>query len=303
MQVGCNLLVPDHLVNRLIDAELFKKYLMFTSKAFVEGSNMKWCPKPGCTNAIHSYTREGKCSVSKCSCGFKFCWRCLEEAHTPATCDLVARWRKKCEDDSETYNWIASNTKSEYPLLLLLPQTPTSSLSSVLSTLPYSHLPLACPKCKICIEKNDGCFQMTCRQCRFQWCWLCCEDWKTHSDHFSCTKYKGTKVSNKPQFQSQETHQEALDRYLHYYNLYNNHLNSLKHEDKTREKAREKMQELLNQDHENFYYNVDFIEEALVALLEVCISNLLLLSSSLYLYYLFYQPYFLLSLPFSVAER
>lgn len=237
MQIGCKQAVPESLVQKLVDEALFKKYIVFTSKAFVEGSNMKWCPRPGCTNAINNYIREGPCLVAKCICGHKFCWQCNEEAHTPATCDLVEKWKKKCEDDSETYNWIASNTK-------------------------------ACPKCKVCIEKNDGCFQMTCRQCRFQWCWLCCEDWKTHNDHFSCTKYKGQKVSNKPLFQNGDSHQDALDRYLHYYNRYINHFTSLKHEDRTRAQVREKMRLLSNQDHKNFYYNTKFIEDALQQLLE-----------------------------------
>lgn len=51
---------------------------------------------------------------------------CSEEAHTPASCNMMKEWAKKCADDSEvwfdeflrlllivvqTYNWIAANTK------------------------------------------------------------------------------------------------------------------------------------------------------------------------------------------------
>eukprot|EP01102_Stenamoeba_stenopodia_P022241 TRINITY_DN919_c0_g2_i2.p1 TRINITY_DN919_c0_g2~~TRINITY_DN919_c0_g2_i2.p1 ORF type:complete len:658 (+),score=162.13 TRINITY_DN919_c0_g2_i2:115-2088(+) len=241
MHIGCSTLVPDYVVKKLVDEDQFARYCSFASKAFVESSKMKWCPRPGCQNAVSEYASEGRCLVAKCTCGYKFCWQCNEEAHTPATCDLVVQWKKKCEDDSETYNWINSNTKP-------------------------------CPKCKVFIEKNDGCFQMTCRNCKFQWCWLCCEDWKSHGDHFSCNKYKGYKLQNKPQYldgkTSADSNAQALDRYLHYYNRYINHYNSLKFEDKTREKAREKMKQLLNQNHDNFYYNVNFIEEALTQLLD-----------------------------------
>lgn len=240
MHVGCSTLAPDYIVKKLVDEDQFSRYCSFASKAYVESSKMKWCPRPGCQNAVSEYSTEGKCLVAKCTCGYKFCWQCNEEAHTPATCDLVVQWKKKCEDDSETYNWINSNTKP-------------------------------CPKCKVFIEKNDGCFQMTCRGCKHQWCWLCSDDWKSHGDHFSCNKYKGYKLQNKPQFldgkATSDSH-AALDRYLHYYNRYINHFNSLKFEDKTREKAKEKMRQLLNQNHDNFYYNVNFIEEAHYQLLD-----------------------------------
>ena len=58
----------------------------------------------------------------------------------------------KCRDDSETYNWLMSNTK-------------------------------ACPKCATSIEKNGGCNHMTCKNssCKFEFCWVCLGPWKDHS--------------------------------------------------------------------------------------------------------------------------
>lgn len=38
-------------------------------------------------------------------------YACGENWHDPVKCHLLKKWQKKCDDDSETSNWIAANTK------------------------------------------------------------------------------------------------------------------------------------------------------------------------------------------------
>lgn len=64
-----------------------------------------------------------------CRCNHVFCFACGENWHDPVKCSLLRRWIKKCDDDSETSNWIAANTKE-------------------------------CPKCNATIEKDGGCNHM-----------------------------------------------------------------------------------------------------------------------------------------------
>ena len=46
-----------------------------------------------------------------CRCGHTFCFACGNNWHEPVRCALLRKWIKKCDDDSETSNWIAANTK------------------------------------------------------------------------------------------------------------------------------------------------------------------------------------------------
>jgi len=47
--------------------------------------------------------------VHVCVCVFSF--SCGENWHDPVQCKWLKKWIKKCDDDSETSNWIAANTR------------------------------------------------------------------------------------------------------------------------------------------------------------------------------------------------
>jgi len=85
-------------------------------------------------------------------------FQCREEAHRPLSCSKFKEWMNliggKNSDEIDSL-WIKLNTKK-------------------------------CPKCKIDIEKNQGCMHMTCKKCTHQFCWLCFGDWNNHQD---CNKF------------------------------------------------------------------------------------------------------------------
>jgi len=70
---------------------------------------MRWCPSADCTNAIRVQWLDWR--PVTCSCGFTFCFQCGHGWHDPVKCQWLKKWLKKCDDDSETSNWIAANTK------------------------------------------------------------------------------------------------------------------------------------------------------------------------------------------------
>jgi len=156
--LNCKYTVPDKIVQKLVDKELYEKYIRFVTKTFVEdNAHITWCPAPRCGNAITADMVHG--TTVKCRCGFSFCFSCHHEAHAPASCEQVKLWLKKCNDDSETGHWLGANTRD-------------------------------CPRCTVLVEKNGGCNHMTCRQCTHEWCWMCNKPWKGHTDYYACSRYE-----------------------------------------------------------------------------------------------------------------
>ncbi|CAA7260706.1 unnamed protein product [Cyclocybe aegerita] len=205
-------------------------------------SNLKFCPYPSCTNTVSCPSASSKSSlttiVPTVSCGargigseaqevsqsqqlglglqgkeHKFCFGCpIESDHRPVVCGVAKMWLKKCRDDSETANWIKSNTKE-------------------------------CSNCQSTIEKNGGCNHMTCKKCKHEFCWVCMGPWSEHGTAwYSCNRYdEKTGVEARD---AQSRSRASLERYLHYYNRWANHEQSAKLSLDLYAKTEKKMEEM-----------------------------------------------------------
>jgi len=244
-QYKCQMIVDDRAVKELVSEETYARYVRFLLQSFVDDNDRaKWCPGRGCTNAVTAdMIQRGQTVV--CTCGTRFCFRCHEDAHLPATCEQIKTWKIKCQDESETLHWISANTNT-------------------------------CPKCNTSIEKNGGCNHMICRQCTYEFCWVCLREWKGHSDYYSCSKIKKEerKVKKKKKKKKKSSKQKAaderianrkaLERYLYYYTKYAEHDKS-RVEASIREDAKfkmERMQELYSTPAELQFFS-DAVEQLL----------------------------------------
>jgi len=90
------------------------------------------------------------------------------------------------------------------------------------------------------LKKNDGCFQMKCSQCGHYFCWLCRQDWSTHTDHFKCSKFNETNIQNKPEFRDGDNNnlisQNIDDTFLNYYGIIKQYEGNQKYEVDVRQK-------------------------------------------------------------------
>ncbi|KAF2322250.1 hypothetical protein P3X46_010523 [Hevea brasiliensis] len=192
---SCRVAVDQDLINSFkeLPEEYKARYARFLLRSYVEECGkrrIKWCPGPGCENAVEFSSGNCKNFDVLCDCSHEFCWNCpADEAHSPANCEMVAKWMKKNSDESDNVNWILAYTKP-------------------------------CPKCMTPIEKNHGCMHMTCRPpCKFEFCWLCLGEWKSHGDYYSCNAYEKAKRDGDydEENQKKQMAKNLVERYIHYY--------------------------------------------------------------------------------------
>ena len=138
MATNCTLIAPDSFIESTLenDEDTVKRHRGLIVRHYV-GHNpaLKFCPYPSCTYTVSCPVASSKSAlttiVPTVHCGASqnhvFCFGCtVDSDHRPVICDVAKLWLKKCQDDSETANWIKSNTKE-------------------------------CSKCQSTIEKNGGC--------------------------------------------------------------------------------------------------------------------------------------------------
>jgi len=142
MAQGCAVIIPDPVLHSVLvgaeDSTVWERYQELVVRHFVAcNPNLKYCPYPSCTCTVSCPAAASKSAlttvVPTVTCGasgdtpHRFCFGCaIDGDHRPIVCSVAKMWLKKCRDDSETANWIKSNTKE-------------------------------CSQCQSTIEKNGGC--------------------------------------------------------------------------------------------------------------------------------------------------
>ena len=158
---------------------------------------LSFCPAPNCHYVIE--VDPGFVIDIKCKCGRSSCSKCkLLDCHRPCSCGIANKWVSKNSSDSGTVAWITAKTKP-------------------------------CPKCKVPIEKNQGCNHITCAKCKHEWCWLCKLDRKEHGSvtggYYRCHLYQFIQKEEHEE-KKQQNAQQNLNRYSFYLQRYDNHIKS-----------------------------------------------------------------------------
>nr|XP_019010293.1 ariadne-1 [Kwoniella pini CBS 10737]OCF49074.1 ariadne-1 [Kwoniella pini CBS 10737] len=221
MESGCGRVVREEVIDDLADSLDIDRYHNLLNAAFVaDSSTLRWCPHPNCEYIIQCTQAPPRMlnqlvPTVECKCGHDLCFGCgYAASHRPVLCKIVRLWEKKCADDSETANWLQANTKE-------------------------------CTKCQSTIEKNGGCNHMTCKKCKWEFCWVCMGPWSEHGTAW----YQCNRFDEKSGIDARDTQAKSrasLERYLHYFSRWANHEHSAKLDGELYQKTEKKMEQMQN---------------------------------------------------------
>ncbi|KAL4512430.1 hypothetical protein ABPG72_005432 [Tetrahymena utriculariae] len=174
---------------------LYKKFLI--KDAFGQSETMLSCPQPNCPYvqmSVKSQMIKLNQQNITCLCSHEYCNQCKEIGHYPCSCGDFRKWLSKMESYGSSADlndeWFIMNTKP-------------------------------CPKCKILIEKNQGCMHMNCKQCQHHFCWICLGDWKGHNDYYKCSKFDQEKLDEL------QRERIELSHFKFHQGQYSHHLNNI----------------------------------------------------------------------------
>mmetsp|Transcript_8328 Transcript_8328/g.12728 ORF Transcript_8328/g.12728 Transcript_8328/m.12728 type:complete len:140 (+) Transcript_8328:607-1026(+) len=117
------------------NVNFYRRYFRWHCMQFTDQNKaILWCPNERCDRVVVK-SEFDPVSTIQCECRLSLCLMCNHEDHSPGTCFISDQWLEKEKNESPNMAWVKLNTK-------------------------------ACPKCKVSIEKNQGCNHMTCWKCQ-----------------------------------------------------------------------------------------------------------------------------------------
>ncbi|CAL2034203.1 unnamed protein product [Caenorhabditis brenneri] len=181
MEFGCGMLISNKMLGKLFScSKLETAHRRLIEESYINNnSSFTWCNKR-CGMAV----RRSSNDTVTCSCGSTFCFLCKSDAHYPATCLQIRLWEKQRMDYGQhTSSWILSNTRD-------------------------------CPRCFAPTQKNGGCNHMRCTGCRYEYCWVCSRNWKTHSGY--CKQFGFSERFNRNSRGNSHLFAQHVARYEHH---------------------------------------------------------------------------------------
>ncbi|KAL6486412.1 hypothetical protein MHYP_G00058040 [Metynnis hypsauchen] len=137
-------------IESMVAADVMQRYkrLQFEREVLLDPCRT-WCPSSSCQAVCQ--LKEAEVSVPQlvqCPlCSLRFCSACRGDWHTGRAC------------------------RDSLPIITFLPGENSSVCKSGEDEPPIKR----CPKCKVYIERDEGCAQMMCKNCKHAFCWYCLE--------------------------------------------------------------------------------------------------------------------------------
>ena len=142
----------EEIMEFLTDEAIKEKFRKFKrQKLLMLNENARFCPVIDCEGYMIGSRLKPKLECPECK--FVICFDCSKPWHGYFTkCSSAQNAENMDEDDKKYHQWELNKDVKK------------------------------CPKCRMRIEKNEGCNHMTCISCKYEFCWIC--KGKYTSSHF-----------------------------------------------------------------------------------------------------------------------
>jgi hypothetical protein len=182
----CRNSIPASEIQKMVSPEVFARLERVSIANYLKkDQSIVWCPNVKCS---FPFSLEMPRSIVSCStiacpqCQTDICLLC-HASHPGSSCYRY-NLKKNIENDQKLKNWAVKNGATQ------------------------------CPKCKITIERIEGCDHMTC-PCGYEFCYVCGADSKKHL-HSDCKSDSEAFLSNMRRIQEiqREERRRRKDREL-----------------------------------------------------------------------------------------
>ena len=157
----CDRKINHYIMKYVLGKEkeaLFEKYLMFKidELSLNPGDKLGRCPNSNCNyKVIYATNIENIFHVCQI-CKKKFCLNGCHQVHEGKTCQQFDLEDKERKDNKDFLKFKKEEKIMDCPN----------------------------PECRLIIVKREGCDHITCPQCKYEFCYVCGEDWdESHYEH------------------------------------------------------------------------------------------------------------------------
>lgn len=159
------------------DLEISRIFTPILEKFLLDNKQYVRCLTPECSGI---YTNTGGKNIYCTVCSHVYCLKCQNDYYNPIvshdylSCD---KYKKYIKIDTKSKKWLTKNTRK-------------------------------CPGCQAIIQRTEGCLHMTCRQCKYEFCWDCLEKWSNVKHGlYECTekqKHKDAELDDHDNIKTEE---------------------------------------------------------------------------------------------------
>ncbi|PIO59390.1 IBR domain protein [Teladorsagia circumcincta] len=132
-------------------------------------SDVVTCPRKTCQKPV--LVSERTVNLGSCGmCGYSFCILCLRAYHGVDECKFKSVDKKRI---IEEWNAADENGRVQMAKRFGGLKNLENIINAMLNDGWMEGNSKPCPRCRVRIEKNDGCNKMQCTKCDAMFCWLC----------------------------------------------------------------------------------------------------------------------------------